>query len=54
MGFTQIREDLCVFVLYVDGKLKVIAAGYVNDIIIGSDTKERIDRIGIHEILNSK
>ena len=32
---TQVREDLCLFVLIIDGEIVIIASLYVDDILIG-------------------
>ena len=41
LGFVQLREDLCVFVLFVDGKIVAVVALYVDDILLGVDTVAR-------------
>jgi hypothetical protein len=43
LGFVQLREDLCVFVLFHDGKLVAVTALYVDDILLGVDTRARAD-----------
>jgi hypothetical protein len=43
LGFIQLREELCVFVLFVDGKLVAVVALYVDDILLGVDTRARAD-----------
>jgi hypothetical protein len=43
LGFVQIREDLCVFVLFVDGIIVAVVALYVDDILLGVDTVARAD-----------
>jgi hypothetical protein len=41
LGLVQLREDTCVFGYFIDGKLALVIALYVDDIILGSDTIER-------------
>ena len=41
MGFKQMREDLCLFILVIDGKIVALIALYVDDLLIGTDTDER-------------
>ena len=43
MHFVQLREDMCIFVLFVDGKLVAVIALYVDDIILGVDIVARAD-----------
>jgi hypothetical protein len=43
LGFTQLREDLCIFVLFIDGVLVAIVALYVDDILLGVDSVARAD-----------
>ena len=43
MGFTQLREDLCLFALFIDGLLVGVAALYVDDLIAGFDSEERAE-----------
>ena len=43
MHFVQLREDMCIFVLFVDGKLVAVVALYVDDIILGVDSVARAD-----------
>ena len=41
LKFVRLREDLCVYVLFVCGKIVVIIALYVDDLLLGFDTLER-------------
>jgi hypothetical protein len=41
LGFIQLRNDLCVYILVVEGKLVGVIALYVDDIILGFDTEDR-------------
>ena len=41
LGFIQLRNDLCVYILIVGNKLVAIIALYVDDIILGFDTEDR-------------
>ena len=41
LGFVQLRDDLCVYALFENGKLVAIIALYVDDIVLGSDTEAR-------------
>jgi hypothetical protein len=41
--FIALREDLCIFVLFIDGKLVAIIAIYVDDLLLGFDSIERRD-----------
>jgi len=43
MGFVQLREDLCVFGYFEDGKLVAVVALWVDDIILGVDSSSRRD-----------
>jgi hypothetical protein len=36
--FTKLREDLCVFILFIDGKLAAVTAVWVDDFILGFDS----------------
>jgi hypothetical protein len=42
-GFTRLRKDLCIFVLFEAGVLVAIIALYVDDIILGADSIARKD-----------
>lgn len=37
----SLREDLCVFVPFIGGKIVVIISLYVRDLLLGLDTVER-------------
>ena len=41
LGFIQLRNDLCVYILVVNEKLVAVIALYVDDIILGFDTEDR-------------
>jgi histone deacetylase 1/2 len=41
LGFIKIREDLCVYVLFVNGELVACAVLYIDDVIAGFDSAER-------------
>ena len=41
LGFVSLREDLCVFVLFVEGILVIVIALYVDDFVAGFDTEAR-------------
>ena len=37
---TQVREDLCLFALIVEGEIKILASLYVDDIPVGFKTEQ--------------
>jgi hypothetical protein len=41
LGFIQLRNDLCVYILVVNEKLVAVIALYMDDIILGFDTEDR-------------
>ena len=41
LKFVRLREDLCVYALFVGGKIVIILALYVDDLLLGFDTEER-------------
>ena len=43
LGVNQLREGLCIFVLFIDGVLVAIVAFYVDDILLGFDSVARAD-----------
>jgi hypothetical protein len=43
LGFTKIREDLCCYVLFENGKLVAAVALYVDDMIAGFDSIDRME-----------
>lgn len=44
MGFTPSSADPCLYVRDVDGK-QVYIVVYVDDVVIGSDDEEEVDRV---------
>ena len=48
--FVQIREDLCLLILVIDGVVVALIALYVDDFLIGTDTEER--EIWLLDLLN--
>ena len=54
--FTKLREDLCVFVLFIHGKLASVTAVWVDDFILGFDSITRKERFikALSEKLDTK